>query len=84
MTGSRGEGKSVEGEGVVGKAPGPTRPQRWIGWLHRWLVLGPVPNPDDIVFDDPPFDVAAHVPAAGKRVSKYPWRTLVTRRNWVS
>ncbi len=83
FTGMGGDAAPVEGEGVAEGAPAPSRPEASVGWVRRWLVLGPVPNPKDTVFDDPPFDLAKAEPRAGRRVSKWAWRRHASRLPWV-
>ncbi len=79
-----GERARVEGDGVAKRLAGPVRPGRSVRWMRHWLVLGPLADPEDTLFDDPPFDMRSLAPSPSSTTGKWRWIPTSALGNWVA
>ena len=73
--------RPTTGDGVVVEKK-PTKPKNEARWFRRWLVLGPVPDPGDTLFDAPPFPLGPLAPAAGAAIDRWKWSVVASRERW--
>lgn len=69
------------GNGVVFEKK-PAKPRNEVRWFRRWLVLGPVPDPGDTLFDSPPFPLGPVAPTAGAAIDRWKWSVFTSRERW--
>jgi hypothetical protein len=69
------------GDGVV-LVKKPEKPRNEVRWFRRWLVLGPVPDPEDVLFDAPPLPLGPLAPVAGATSDRWKWSVVTSRQRW--
>ena len=75
------EAKPAEAEGVAVPSAGPTRPHGDVPFVRRWLLLGPLEDPDDDLLERSLFDESQAAPRALSRSGGGRWNAVHSRKD---